>query len=178
MLGSLGISVKAVEATETDLIHGLQNFSQMISEARIPAGHPILEKEIVTKFDENTQLQLQLQQISIEVESLRKQVNCKASENQHLQQALTETVTNEQVSKSQVSRLEIEKTALRGELEMLGQRIREELNTASRKSQDAIKDKFEHQIHILETSKTRLEQDSDDLRSQLANVQSSLVGCV
>ena len=177
ILGSLGTSVKAFETTETDLIRGLQNFSQMVSEARIPAGNPVLEKEIATKFAENTQLQLQLQEISIEVESLRKQVSSKESENQHLQHALTETVTNEQASKNQVSWLEIEKTALRGEVELLEQRIREELTTTSRKSLDEMRAKFEHQIHGLETAKARLEQDSNSLRSQLSNVQISLVGC-
>jgi chromosome segregation ATPase len=173
-LGSLETSVKTIELSETDLIRGLKSFSQVISEARIPAGNPALEKEIATKFGENTQLQLQLQQASIEAESLRKQVSSKVSENQHLQQSLAETV---EASKDRISRLEMEKTALRGELEVLEQKVRGELTTASRRSQDEMKAKFGHEIRVLQTEKDRLEQDSNSLRSQLSNVQKSLVGC-
>ncbi|KAJ5796405.1 uncharacterized protein N7518_004945 [Penicillium psychrosexuale] len=174
MLDSLGGSVKAVGITETDLVRGLENFGQKLSEARIPAGNPVLEMEVANKFAENTQLQLQLQEISIEVESLRKQLANKSSENQHLQHALTETVTNEQASKNQNARLEIEKTALRSELQLLEQRIREELDAASIELQDQMKAKFEEQVQGLETEKAKLERDFNNLQAQLANVQSSL----
>ncbi|KGO72448.1 hypothetical protein PITC_076250 [Penicillium italicum] len=174
MLGSLDTSIKAVGITETDLVRGLETFDQKLSEARIPAGNPVLEMEVSKKFAENTQLQLQMQEISIEVESLRTQLASKSSENQHLQHALTETVTNEQASKSQNARLEIEKTALRGELQLLEQRIREELDTANTKWQGQMKAKFEEQIQGLETEKARLERDSNNLQLQLATVQSYL----
>ncbi|KAJ5959371.1 uncharacterized protein N7479_006521 [Penicillium vulpinum] len=174
MLGSLDVSIKAVGMTETDLVRGLETFSQKLSEARIPAGNPVLEMEVSNKFAENTQLQLELQQISIEVESLRKQVANKSSENQHLQHALTDAVTNEQASKSQNARLEIEKMALRGELQLLEQRIREELGAANLKFQGQMKAKFEEQVQGLETEKARLERDQRNLQTQLANVQSSL----
>lgn len=175
MLGSLDSSIKAVGITETDLVRGLETFGQKLSEARIPAGNPVLEMEISNKFAENTQLQLKLQEISIEAESLRKQLANKSSENQHLQHALTETVTNEQASRSQNARLEIEKTALRGELELLEQRIREELGAANTKLQGQMKGKFEEQIQDLETEKARLEREFNNLQVQLATVQSSLV---
>ncbi|KGO58947.1 hypothetical protein PEX2_093020 [Penicillium expansum] len=174
MLGSLDSSIKAVGITETDLVRGLETFGQKLSEARIPAGNPVLEMEISNKFAENTQLQLKLQEISIEAESLRKQLANKSSENQHLQHALTETVTNEQASRSQNARLEIEKTALRGELELLEQRIREELGAANTKLQGQMKGKFEEQIQDLETEKARLEREFNNLQVQLATVQSSL----
>ncbi|CAI7644997.1 unnamed protein product [Penicillium glandicola] len=175
MLGSLGASIETVGITETDLVRGLEMFGQKLSEARIPAGNPVLEMEVSRKFAENTQLQLQLQEISIEVESLRKQLANKSSENQHLQHALTETVTNEQASKSQNARLEIEKTALQGELQLLEQRIREELGATSIKVQGQMKAKFEEQVQSLEAENARLERDFNNLQVQVANVQSSLV---
>jgi predicted nucleic acid-binding Zn-ribbon protein len=175
MIGILNDSVKAIRATETDLVHGLEIFGQRLAEAQIPAGNPVLEMEISTKFAENTQLQLELQKVSIELESLRKQLGNRASENEHLQHALTEAVTNEQASKSQNSRLEIEKTALRAELQLVEQRVREDLNIASTKSQDRLKATFEGQIQGLETANAKLETDSDRLKSQLANIQRSLV---
>lgn len=175
MLDSLGGSIKAVGITETDLVHGLETFGQKLSEARIPAGNPVLEMEISNKFAENTKLQLQLQEMSTEVESLRKQLANRSSENQHLQHALTETVANEQVSKSQTARLEIEKTALRGELQLLEQRVREELGAASTKLQDQMKAEFEEQVQGLETEKRKLETDINNLQAELANVRSSLV---
>ncbi|CAG7938436.1 unnamed protein product [Penicillium nalgiovense] len=175
MLDSLGGSIKAVGITETDLVHGLETFGQKLSEARIPAGNPVLEMEISNKFAENTKLQLQLQEMSTEVESLRKQLANRSSENQHLQHALTETVANEQVSKSQTARLEIEKTALRGELQLLEQRVREELGAASTKLQDQMKAEFEEQVQGLETEKRKLETDINNLQAELANVRSSLL---
>jgi chromosome segregation ATPase len=178
MLDSLGGSIKAVEITETDLVRGLETFGQKLSEARIPAGNPVLEMEVSKKFAENTQLQLQQQEISLELESLRKQLASKSSENQHLQHALTDAVTNEQASKSQNSRLEIEKAALRGELELLEQRIREELGAASTKLQGQMKARFEEQVEGLETEKARLERDFSNLQAQLANVQRSLVSLI
>jgi chromosome segregation ATPase len=175
MIGSLNASVKAIRATETDLVQGLEIFGQRLAEAQIPAGNPVLEMEVSTKFAENTQLQLELQKVSIELESLRKQLGNRASENEHLQHALTEAVTNEQASKSQNSRLEIEKTALRGELQLVEQKVREDLNIASTKSQDRLKANFERQIQGLETANAKLETHSDRLTSQLVNVQRSLV---
>ncbi|KAJ5939951.1 hypothetical protein N7516_000119 [Penicillium verrucosum] len=174
VLDSLGASIKAVGITETDLVRGLETFGQKLSDARIPAGNPVLEMEVSNKFAENTQLQLQLQEISIEVESLRKQLANKSSENQHLQHALTESVTNEQASKSQNSRLEIEKTALQGELQLLEQRIREELGAAGIKLQGEMRAKFEQQVQGLETEKAKLERDFKTLQTELATTQSSL----
>ncbi|KAJ5773066.1 hypothetical protein N7457_007962 [Penicillium paradoxum] len=174
MLGTLGNSVKAIETTEIDLMRGLEMFGQKLSEARIPAGNPVLEMEISNKFAENTQLQLQLQESTTQVESLRKQLATRSSENQHLQHTLTETVTKEQASKSQISRLEIEKTALRGELQLLEQRIREELGIASMKLQDQMNARFTEQVHDLEREKTKLKRDCDHLQLQLENVQNSL----
>ncbi|KAJ5513245.1 hypothetical protein N7463_002797 [Penicillium fimorum] len=174
MLDSLDASVKAVGTTEKDLVRGLETFSQKLSEARIPTGNPVLEMEISKKFGENTQLQLQLQEISLEVESLRKQLASKSSENQHLQHTLTDAVTNEQASKSQNARLEIEKTTLRGELQLLEQRIREELGAASIKLRGQMKAKFEEQVQGLETENAKLGRDFSDLQAQLVNVQRSL----
>ncbi|KAJ5850100.1 hypothetical protein N7455_009956 [Penicillium solitum] len=175
MFGNLDASIKAVGITETDLVRGLEMFGQKLSDARIPAGNPVLEIEVSNKFAENTQLQLQLQEISIEVESLRKQLANKSSENQHLQHALTESVTNEQASKSQNSRLEIEKTALQGDLQLLEQRIREELGAAGIKLQGEMRAKFEQQVQGLETEKAKLERDFKTLQTELATTQSSLV---
>ncbi|KAJ5164444.1 uncharacterized protein N7500_006274 [Penicillium coprophilum] len=175
MLGSLEASIKAVGMTETGLVCGLETFGQKLSEAQIPAGNPVLEMEVSKKFAENTQLQLQLQEISLEVESLRKQLASKASENEHLQHALTDAVTNEQASKSQSSRLEIENTALQGELQFLEQRIREELGAASTKLQGQMKARVEEQVQGLETERARLENYSSNLQAQLANVQRSLI---
>ncbi|KUM57861.1 hypothetical protein ACN42_g9316 [Penicillium freii] len=174
MLGSLDASIKAVGITETDLVRGLETFGQKLSDARIPAGNPVLEMEVSNKFGENTQLQLRLQEISIEAESLRKQLANKSSENQHLQHALTESVTNEQASKSQNSRLEIEKTALQGELQLLEQRIREELGAAAIKLQGEMRAEFEQEVQNLETEKAKLERDVKNLQTELATIQSCL----
>ncbi|CAG7916320.1 unnamed protein product [Penicillium olsonii] len=173
-LGSLGALVKTVEATETELIGALQNFGQMLSAARIPAGNPVLEKELTAKFSENTQLQLRLQQISSEIDSLRMQVSSKASEVMQLQSKLKESMNNEQEHRGQVSRCEIEKTALRGELVILEQRIREELTIAARTSQDDMREKFEHEVRDLETINIRLEHDLKNLKTQLSDAQTLL----
>ncbi|EKV12502.1 hypothetical protein PDIG_44260 [Penicillium digitatum PHI26] len=174
VIGSLDASIKAVGITETDLVRGLETFSHRLAEARIPAGNPVLEMEVSKRFAENTQLQLQLKEISIEVESLRKQLANKSSENEHLQHALTETVTSEKTCKSQNARLEIEKTALRGELQFLEQRIRNELGSVNIKLQDQMKAGFEGQIQGLKTEKAMLERDFNNLQAQLATVQISL----
>ncbi|KAJ5129452.1 uncharacterized protein N7515_005491 [Penicillium bovifimosum] len=173
-LSSLGASVKAVESTETELMRGLEMFGQKLSEAQIPAGNPTLEMEISNKFAENTQLQLRLQETSFEIETLRKQLAKTSSENQHLQDVLTETATNEQTFKSKNARLEIEKTALRGELQMLEQRLREELRNDSIKLQNQMTTKFEEQIRELEAEKSGLKRDCDRLQAQVTSIRSSL----
>jgi chromosome segregation ATPase len=175
MLGSLSASVKAVESTETELVRGLETFGKKLSDAQIPAENPVLEMEISRKFAENTQLQLRLQEISTEIESLRKQLAKTSSENQHLQDVLTETATNEQTYKSKNARLEIEKTALRGELQMIEQRLREELGNESIKLQSQMKAKFEEEVRELEAEKSRLKRDCDQLQAQVTSIQSSLV---
>lgn len=176
VLGSLTASVKSVEARETELVHELQGFTQMLSEARIPAGNPVLENELTSKFAENTQLQLQLQQVSNDVESLRGQVSGKASENQRLQHALAEIANAEREQKDQVARLNIENTSLKGELGVLEQRIRDELTTVGRKAQDEMRTKFEHDIQALQTAKVGLQQDYNTLQFQLSSANNSLVG--
>ncbi|KAJ5333162.1 hypothetical protein MYU51_005007 [Penicillium brevicompactum] len=174
VLGNLGDSVKAVETTEANLIQGLQKFSQMLSEARMPAGNPVLEKEVAAKFAENTQLQLQLQQALGEKESLQMELERKVSENIQIQHDLTETTSNGQENKVKLARLEMEKTALRGEFVIHEQRIREELSTAGTRSQDEMKGMYEHKIGELEMVNARLERETHELTSQLANNQSSL----
>lgn len=176
ILGSLAASVNAVEARETELIHELQGFTQMLSEAKIPAGNPVLEKELTSKFAENTQLQLQLQQVANDVQSLREQVSSKASENQSLQQALAEIANTEREHKDHVTRLEIENTGLKGELGVLEQRVRDELTTVGRKAQDEVRTRFEDDIRALQTAKVRLEQDCNTLQFQLSSANNSLVG--
>ncbi|KAJ5583456.1 hypothetical protein N7535_002076 [Penicillium sp. DV-2018c] len=178
MLGSLGASVKAVESTETELVRDLETFGQKLSEARIPAGNPVLEMEISNKFAENTQLQLRLQEISIETETLRTQLAKTSAENQHLQDVLTEKATNEQTFKSKSARLEIENTALQGELQMLEQRLRDELGNDSIKLQNEMKTKFEGQARELEAEKLELKKDCDRLQAQVTSVQHSLVETV
>lgn len=175
IIGSLENSIKAVETTETNLIHGLQKFSEMLSEARIPAGNPVLETEIAAKFAENTQLQLQLQKASSDNETLQKEVDRKLSENIQLQHALTETASTERENKAKIVRLDMEKTALRGELVVLEQKTREELTTAGKRSQDEMRMRYEHEIKDREAEYVQLERQTDCLKSQLANAQSSLV---
>ncbi|KAJ5776209.1 uncharacterized protein N7511_001220 [Penicillium nucicola] len=174
VISSLNASVKAMRATETDLVHGLEIFDQRLADSQFPAGNPVLEMEISTKFAENTQLQLELQKVSLDLESLREQHGKITSENEYLQHALTEAITNEQSSKSQNSRLEIEKTALRGELQLVEQRIRDDLRIASTKAQDRLKADFEKEIQRLEIANSEMKTYSDQLKSQVSDAQRSL----
>lgn len=174
-IGSINTSVKAIRATETDLVQGLEIFGQRLAEAQIPAGNTALEKEALTKFTENTQLQLELQKASIDLESLRKQLSNRVSENEHLQHALTEALTNEQASTSKNSRLCIENTALRGEIQLVEQNVREDFSIASTKSQDRLKADFDRKLKGLETANAKLQANSDQLKSQLVKYQGLLV---
>ncbi|OQD81000.1 hypothetical protein PENANT_c030G08771 [Penicillium antarcticum] len=174
MVDGLNASVKAIKATETDLVHCIEIFSQRLADAQMPVGNPVLEMEISNKFAENTQLQLELERVSLGLESLRKQLGKRTSENEHLQHALTEAVTSEQSSKSRNSRLEIEKTALRGELQLVEHRVREELSIANTEAQDRLKTNFEKQIQRLEMSNAKLETEAEQLKTQLSEVQRSL----
>lgn len=174
-LGDLGASTKQLEAAEHNLLGEIDGLKETLADHQVPAGNPVLEMELSSKFAENTQLQLQLQEISSELKSLREQLDWKKSENEDLQQSLTEAAAKQQAAENQVFHIQSEKSALHEEIKTAEQRVREELTKAGIISRNQIKTKYEQQIQKVEGEKASLERESEKLVAQLASVQQSLV---
>ncbi|KAJ5105777.1 hypothetical protein NUU61_003124 [Penicillium alfredii] len=173
-LDSLDASVKAISNTGHSLLHGMKGLEERLAEAQVPVTNPILELELSSKFDENTQLQLQLQEVSIELESLRKQFGDKEAANEDLRLSLQAAVDRERKADDRNTELEIEKTTLQHELFSNEQRLPEELSKAKTASQEETRADYEQRLHILEEKNAGLEKASQALAAGLADAQVSL----
>ncbi|CAG8931365.1 unnamed protein product [Penicillium salamii] len=165
-LGNLGVSIKAVEATEASLICALQSFGQMLSAARIPAGNPVLEKELNAKFAENTQLQLRLQQISSEIDSLRMQVSSKTSENIQLQQTLTESMSRFETEIKAFQTANIQTRQMADELES-----QLEIRTQSEHLKEEAKKEAEKALLLVELEATKRSEEFLTMKQTLSSLE-------
>ncbi|KAJ5290871.1 hypothetical protein N7478_000122 [Penicillium angulare] len=174
-LGALNTSVETITAAEGSLIHQLEDVGKKISEAQIPANNAIMDKELASKFAENTQLQIRLHDIASEIDSLNKLLGEKKANIEDLQGSLLEATDKQHSIEAQNKRLAIEKTDLQLEFESTERSIRQELDEKNFDSLNQMK--FEHQIQIqsLQKEKDDIEKVAGELVAQLELIQQSLV---
>lgn len=177
-LENLNASVKVMLDSENKLVQQFGDFGKKLEEAQMPKGNLELEKQLASKFAENTQLQLGLQKMASEFDSLKQLASEKDATIQSLQQSLADASEKCRTVENRNQVLEIEKTALEGEIELRDQRIRHELTTEHNSSQTQMQAQYEQQLRTLKAEKDELEKGAELVMTQLSGVQSALVGHV
>ncbi|KAJ5688780.1 hypothetical protein N7462_003172 [Penicillium macrosclerotiorum] len=167
--------VQSLISTEDNLAQDLKDFNEKLVQAQIPKEEIQLQKELNAKFDENTQLQLLLQKMNFESESLQKQLDEKDSRILGLQRSLMETTEKTKIAEDHNQRLRIETTAIRGEMEVTEQRIRQEMNKEHAILKAQIESQYEERLKILQKDKDEFKMGSEELASKLSEVQGSLI---
>lgn len=175
-LDNLSTSVGVMLDSGSNLVRQFGDFGKKLEEAQIPKGNPELERGLVEKFAENTQLQLGLQKMSSEIDSLKQLAKGKDAEIEILQQSLTNARERIKTAEDRNQVLEIEKTALKGEMELTSQRIRHELTSVNATSRDQMKAQYEARLQTLQAEKDELEKGAELAMTQLSGVEVALVG--
>ncbi|OKP13138.1 hypothetical protein PENSUB_1238 [Penicillium subrubescens] len=174
-LENLNASVKVVLDSETKLARQFGDFGKKLEEAQMPKGNPEFEKQLADRFAENTQLQLGLHKMASEIDSLNQLTSEKDATIQNLQQCLTDAKEKCRAVDNRNQALEIDKTALKGEIELRDQRIRHELTTKHNSSQTQMQAKYEQELRTLKAEKDELEKNTELIMTQMNGVQSALV---
>lgn len=174
-LSTLDTSVQSLTTTESSLLGGLSGFCEKLAEAQIQPSNPGLESELSNKYVENTQLQLQLQDISLKAASLLQRVDECEAQNLAMQQSLTEATAECQKAETLNRRIESEKLALQGEAALAEQKIRHELTSEITRSTDRIRHEYEQKLQRVQKEKNDLENGSEEVLAQLGGVRDSLV---
>lgn len=174
-LKALHVSVDSLTAAEDSLVHDLNGFGVKLANAQFPTNHPGLEKEISAKFAENTQLQLQVQRLSLEKDALQQELHAKSTEAEDVRLSLAGMSGKCQEAESRIQRLESDKLSLQNEVTLAAQQTQEERGK-SITSNEQIKQQYERQLQSLLQEKENLQKATDELISQLDGVRDSLVG--
>jgi predicted nucleic acid-binding Zn-ribbon protein len=176
-LENLNASVKVMLDSESKLAQQFDDFGKKLEQAQASSkGNPELEKQLADKFSENTQLQLGLQKMASEVDSLKQLASEKDATIQKMQQSLSDARERFRAAEARNQGLEIEKTALKGEMELRDQRFRHELATEHTSSQNQMNAQYEQQLRTLQAEKNDLEKSAEQVMTQLSGVQGALVG--
>jgi chromosome segregation ATPase len=173
-LNTLNTSVNSLTTTESSLLGDLNGFCKQLAEAQVQPPKAGLELELSNKFAENTQLQLRLQKISLEAESLRQGLGERESQTLVLQQSLAEATAECQNLETRNHRIETEKLAMQGEATLVEQRIRHEFTAEKSIATDSIRNEYEQRLEALQKEKNDLESGSEIL-VQLGGVRDFLV---
>lgn len=123
-LENLSVSVKLVLDSENKLARKFDDFGKKLEEVQMPKGNPELERQLADKFAENTKLQLDLQKMVSKVDTLEQLASDKDATIQNLQQSLSDVRERCRAVENRNQGLEIDKTALKGEMELRDQSIR------------------------------------------------------
>ncbi|KAJ5380581.1 uncharacterized protein N7496_003009 [Penicillium cataractarum] len=174
-LANLGASVEIMLTSGSNLVRQFGDFGKRLEEAQIPKDNPELDRQLAEKFAENTQLQLGVQKLSSEVDSLREFASAKDATIEHLQQSLSDAKQKQKASEDRNQVLAIEKTALKGEMELRDQSVRHELAIEHGISQNQMKAQYEQRLQALHAEKNELEKGADIVMTQLSGVQGALV---
>jgi chromosome segregation ATPase len=175
-LDNLSASVKVMLDSGGNLVQQFGDFGNKLEQAQVPKGNPELERQLTEKFAENTQLQLGLQKVTTEIDSLKQLASKKDAKIENLQQSLASARRNFKDTEDRNQVLEIEKMALKGEMELMDQRIRHELATEHATFGNQMKVQYEERLHTLQAEKDELEKTAKVVMTQMHGVQDSLVG--
>lgn len=183
-LSNIENSVGSLILTESNLVQDLGDFDKRLVKAQVPEGPSALEKEIATKFTENTQLQLRLQEASFEIKSLKERLSENETTNQGLKLSLGDATAQIQTAADLKCQLESKLQDLHREVESTEQRVRGELDEERTSLVNQINAQYQVELDDLENELGSAVQERDnfqtsvtELVAQLEGVHESLVSC-
>lgn len=176
-LNALQVSVDTLTAAEAGLVHDLKDFEEKLANALVPTNQPGLEKELSTKFAENTQLQLQVQRLSLEKDAVQGELHAKSTETDNIRLSFVDMSRKHQEAENRIQQLESDKLTLQSQVALAAQQAAEERDK-SITSTEQTKAQFERQFQELQQEKDNLQRGTDELISQLGGVRDSLVGII
>lgn len=175
VLDDLDASVKSLTVSGNHLADELKSLSNRLIESQNPPSNRLLGLEVSKTFSENTQLQLRLQTISSEAESLRQSLREREVENQKLQKSMIESNTKYQSLEHRGMQLEAENTCLHEQMKSGKEDARKMIDDGKISSKNEMQFHHDLQIEIIEKEKRRLKDEAGALHGQLQGVQNSLV---
>lgn len=176
-LDNLSTSAGVIIDSGRNLTQQFKDFGEKLEEAQITKGSQDSERRLTGLFAENTQLQLRLQKLCSEIESLEQLGSEKDARSGELLQSLTEARQKYRAAEDRIRGLEVEKTAMKGEMDLRDQRARHELAMVNANSQDQMKAQYERRLQTFQAEKDELEKGVELATTQLSGVQDALVGC-
>lgn len=147
-LENLSVSVKLVLDSENELARQFGDFSKKLEDVQMPKGNPELERQLADKFAENTKLQLDLQKVVSKVDSLKQLASDKDATIQKLQQSLSDARERCRAVENRNQGLEIDKTALKGEMELRDQSIRHQAQETDQRIEQLTQSCSEHKARV------------------------------
>lgn len=175
-LNNLSTSVGVILDSGSNLARRFEDFGKKLEEVPIFKGIQDSERRLTELFAENTQLQLRLQKLSSEIDSVKQLDSEKDAKTEGLRQSLIEARQKYIAAEDRIRGLEMEKTAMKGEMELRDQRTRHELATVNANSQAQMRAQYERRLQTLQAEKDELEKAAELATTQLSGVQDALVG--
>ena len=172
-LCDLTASIGRLDEKEDGLVQKLGEVEKSFFESRV-FEKTALELQATEQSTRN-QLQLQLDEISAQLDIAQASLAVKEAENEKIRNSLSEAGAKAQDTEKQVMRLQSEVAFLQGNAKAAELRVREELNRASVIARDHIRAKFEQQLHNALREKMETERELDKIKEQLASAQQTLV---
>lgn len=166
ILNQLGTSAPSLTATQESLILDLKRFREELEESRVPAGNPVLEMELSSKFAENTQLQLRVHDMSSEMDNLRKQLEEVQTQSHQLHQSFSESESKRRAAEERNQQLKDEQAALKSEIDSIGQRIRDEAEKTRSIAMDQLAVQHQAEIEALQKQKNEMEHASAEVAAK------------
>ncbi|KAJ5915776.1 hypothetical protein N7454_010917 [Penicillium verhagenii] len=174
-LNALGNSAKALTATESTLVQDLADFSKKLADAQLQTDNSVLEKEVASKFTENTYLQIQVHDLGSKVDTLQQALSDKGKLIQDSHNSLAEITAKQQIAESQNRQLEAGKAALRLEFETAEKNMRQEFSKKNAELIDQLRNEHEAELRVFQKEKDDIEEVSQKLIVQLEGIQNSLI---
>ncbi|KAJ5983567.1 hypothetical protein N7481_005666 [Penicillium waksmanii] len=175
VLNDLDASVKSLTASGNHLVHELKGLSSKLLESQPPPNNPLLELEVSKTFSENTQLQLRLQTISSEAESLRRSLHDREVENQRLQKSMAESNTKYHSLEHRGMQLEADNICLHEQMRSVKEDARKMIDEGKITSKNEMQLHHNLQIGTIERENERLKDEAGALLGQMQGVQDSLI---
>ncbi|KAJ5594927.1 uncharacterized protein N7459_001135 [Penicillium hispanicum] len=175
-LSNIDNSVGSLILTENNLVQDLGDFGKRLAKAQIPEGPSALEKEIVIKFTENSQLQLRLQEASYEIKSLTERLSENETTNQGLKQSLVDATAQIRTAADLNLQLESKLQGLQREVESTEQRVRGELDEERTSLVNRINAQYQVELDDLENELGSAVQERDHFQTSVAELVAQLEG--
>lgn len=176
-LGTLHASVECLTVTQSNFTEDLKACEGRLAEAQaqVQSSNSGLEKELSAQFAENTRLQLQVQKLSHEGDSLKRKLDANAAVVEDARRSMANVSAKLEAAEDRNRELENDKSTLQRDISLMMQQARDEQDKRATSSEQ-IKAQYEEQLRGLQQEKECFEKGTGELLSQLGGVRDCLVG--